>query len=380
MIKYSSLFCLLALISIHSVTLSDTDSCKFKTVTFDADFSSGGLSSCKQISRYEFDLFIKAEDQPINPSAWYAFKASATMPQSIRVNLKYIEGNHRYQPKVSQDGKHWQLLAHEVAKKNRSAHFTLSLNDKPIWVSAQEIIDNNYYQEWMADTVKKHNLTHYKISQSVEKRDIWAMESRTDTNHWFVIIGRQHPPEITGAMALFPFVETVLSGTELAENFRKKFNILFVPIVNPDGVENGHWRHNVGGVDLNRDWANRSQPEVQGIHNRMQEIVKQGGEIHFALDFHSTQRNLFYTIPVDYGLKQPEFSKIWLTSLDKALPNFDVEIKPGVSKNPGVFKQYFADTYGVHSVTYEAGDRADRNQIKLVARTSAILLMKQMLQ
>ena len=77
-------------------------------------------------------------------------------------------------------------------------------------------------------------------------------------------------------------------------------------------------------------------------------------------------------------IENPKFSKTWLGNLAKTLPNFEVEEKPGISQNPGIFKQYIADTYGVHSVTYEVGDSSDRNEITLVAKTSAMLLMKQM--
>ena len=62
------------------------------------------------------------------------------------------------------------------------------------------------------------------------------------------------------------------------------------------------------------------------------------------------------------------------------LPSFEVDEQPGISSNPGVFKQYIADNYQVQSVTYEVGDKADRNEIKVVAKSSAMLLMKQLLQ
>lgn len=362
--------------------------CEFKEVTFHKDFSAAGLHSCEQTGNYEYDLWIKPEDTPINPSAWYAFKVSATVKQQIYVTLRYKDkGRHRYSPKVSQDGRHWQALAHEVQmgkidgkKQRKTATFQLQVSAKPVWVSAQEIINNQDYDNWIADLQELTELKKYQISESVEKRPIWALESRTNSNDWLVLIGRQHPPEVTGALGMMPFVETVLSPLSVAKTFREQFNILIVPVVNPDGVEHGHWRHNLGGKDLNRSWAELTQPEVVGIHNRMQEIVKEGGKIVFAVDFHSTWRSLFYTMPEDYGLENPKFSTTWLGNLAKTLPNFEVEDKPGISQNPGVFKQYIADTYGVHSVTYEVGDSSDRNEIVLVAKTSAMLLMKQMTQ
>jgi len=44
-----------------------------------------------------------------------------------------------------------------------------------------------------------------------------------------------------------------MGDSELAREFRRRFSIIMVPLLNPDGVVLGHWRHNVNGVDLNRD-------------------------------------------------------------------------------------------------------------------------------
>lgn len=362
--------------------------CEFKSVTFHNNFSAAGLDSCEQTGMFEYELWIKPENTPINPSAWYALQVSATHDQQIYVTIRYKDnGRHRYTPKVSQDGQQWQALAHEVTtgridgkRHSKSVSFQLQVSKTPVWVSAQEIINYDHYNRWMMELEQAHDLKRYQISESVDKRAIWALESRADSNEWLILIGRQHPPEVTGALGMMPFVETVLSALPVAEKFREQYNILIIPLVNPDGVERGHWRHNVGGKDLNRNWGELSEPEVIGIHNRFQDIVKQGGKIVYAVDFHSTWRSLFYTMPEDYDLEDPTFSSRWLASLAQTLPNFEVDERPGISKNPGVFKQYIADAYGVHSVTYEVGDRSDRNEIRLVAKTSAMLLMKQMLK
>jgi len=351
--------------------------CEFEQVRFETNFSAARLNGCEQVSKHTYKLLIKPENHPINPSAWYAFKVTAKKAQQIQVSLHYENGKHRYQPKVSSDGKQWQLLAHEV--KDESAYFKLSVNQSPLWVAGQEIINEAYYDSWLNKFESNKNLKRYKLGQSKQKRDIWALESRSDSNDWLIIIGRQHPPEVTGAMALFPFVETLLADFSTANLFRDNVNLLIVPLMNPDGVENGHWRHNSSGVDLNRDWKGFEQPETILVRDKMKAIVAAGGKIEFALDFHSTWKNLFYTMPEDYGLEAPKFSTTWLKTIAKTLPGFEVDMRPGSSPDKGVFKQYIADEYGVHSITYEVGDHADRNEIKTVAKTSALLLMKQML-
>ena len=41
--------------------------------------------------------------------------------------------------------------------------------------------------------------------------------------------------------------------------------VIVYPLMNPDGVDEGHWRHNTGGIDLNRDWAHYNQPETRQV-------------------------------------------------------------------------------------------------------------------
>ncbi|MFC3414298.1 M14 family zinc carboxypeptidase [Algoriphagus hitonicola] len=101
-------------------------------------------------------------------------------------------------------------------------------------------------------------------------------------------------------MALKSFVETICEDSEMAEKFRSKYNLYVMPMMNPDGVARGHWRHNVGGVDTNRDWINFNQPEPKALANFMEEKVREtSGKFVFAADFHATWEDIFYTINED---------------------------------------------------------------------------------
>ena len=109
-----------------------------------------------------------------------------------------------------------------------------------------------------------------------------------------VLFTRQHPPEITGFQAWQAFVERVFADDALASSFRQNFRVIVFPCVNPDGVDEGHWRHNLGGVDLNRDWAYYRQPEVLTIVKWLQEHTLRD-QVVWGMDFHSTQYDVLYT-------------------------------------------------------------------------------------
>ena len=76
----------------------------------------------------------------------------------------------------------------------------------------------------------------------------------------------------------------------------KKYRVLAFPLINPDGVDLGHWRHNASGVDTNRDWGRYRQPEIKSIVKFIHKIKKRdNNKIVMGLDFHSTYYDVFYT-------------------------------------------------------------------------------------
>lgn len=374
------IFLLIVLLSFHLTS----NACQLGDILVDINFSNATskdlLTSCKSNKDNEIiSLKIKPENEPINNSPWFAFKLSSKQRKTVKIKL-YIEGgSHRYTPKISQNGKQWQPIKYK--EKSDYIQMKIELDKAPVWLAAQELITNQDYVNWGNQLHDKLGLEHDVIGNSVDKRPIYnIVSSNSNVEKWLVILGRQHPPEVTGALALFPFSTALLSDSELARIFRKHYNIVIVPNLNPDGVELGFWRHNKNGVDLNRDWKTFKQPEVLAVHNLLTNITKSGGKISMAVDFHSTHKDIFYSMPNDYGVKQPYLVNNWLGKLDKQYPNFSVIEKPGNNPDRGVFKQYIADNFKVHAITYEMGDNTDRLFIRKLAIDAANTLMQTMLK
>ena len=92
------------------------------------------------------------------------------------------------------------------------------------------------------------------------------------------------------------FIETIAGDTELAQAFRKKFKVFNVPLMNPDGVDNGHWRHNMGGNRSEQGLAIVNQPETKAVKMFLEEKTSEGMEFVFASDFHSTWQDIYYPL------------------------------------------------------------------------------------
>jgi hypothetical protein len=360
---------------------ASTQACEFKNVHFKTDFEAGKIDECKQLTENHFELLTKPENRPINPSPWYAFKVinKSTENQQISMVIKADKANPRYLPKVSIDGKQWQALPFDII--DNAIHVSIQLQQHDLFIAGQEVIDNAFYAQWNQSLAKQSGFELQLLGLSTEGRRIEALvHSKPENKEWFLIVGRQHPPEITGALALLSFVEELASHQQLNADFLARFNVMIIPNLNPDGVAEGNWRHNTKGTDLNRDWGTFTQVETQQVQTWLNKTLIEQQNLVFALDFHSTQQDIFYTMPSDYTVAPSTFSEDWLKQLkDATVSSFTVRPKPGSSPNRGIFKQYLADEYNIHSITYEVGDNTNRELIKHVAQAAAKTLMQKML-
>ena len=265
----------------------------------------------------------------------------------------------------------------------RQAKITLQHGKTPLFVAGQEIVAPSDYQTWIAKVSQSPDVEQRVLGQSLEARNIPAMTIKapgTQPREQIVLIGRQHPPEITGALALFPFVETLLSDEPVAIRFRKRFETIVVPILNPDGVVRGHWRHSTGHKDLNRDWGPFTQPETRLMGRLLEEIAAAPArDLRLFIDFHSTQKDVFYTIPDDYPTNPPLFIKNWLARLSAAMPDYAIHRDANHNLDQPNSKNYVYGKYRVPTVTFEIGDETDRPLIARIGREAALAMMDELL-
>ncbi len=79
------------------------------------------------------------------------------------------------------------------------------------------------------------------------------------------IIARQHGNEPSGTTAALALAEHfAVSQGVFEQEILKRLTFIIVPVANPDGAAAGR-RANSKGVDLNRDWSARTQPETRAI-------------------------------------------------------------------------------------------------------------------
>jgi N-acyl-D-aspartate/D-glutamate deacylase len=293
--------------------------------------------------------------------------------------LDYGNYKHRYTPDFSLDGVNWQTYPAaklDLNKDKSRVGFSLTVpKGKSVVIAAQPLLTSSHYATWLESLTEQHGVTVSAAGQSVEGRPLWRATTPAK-KHTLLLLGRQHPPETTGALALIGFVERLFETDALAKRFRDEVGILLYPLINPDGVDKGYWRHNVQGKDLNREWGLFSQPENRVIDTDVaQWLEKHDTQLIKAIDFHSTHYEVFYTQPDQSAETMPDLLGDWLADFEALMSaRFDdFDIRRQVSKNPQVnaAKHYYFTRYGISSTTLEMGDETDRGFIKAYGRAAA---------
>jgi hypothetical protein len=357
-----------------------------------SNFSAGAFANCTWNDTNHLTVQVAPEDPKINPSPWYAFDITPldTVKSNrppLTITLDYGDFKHRYAPKLFNQ-KGWQHIPVPTDPQQRRANaqdnttytFDVVVNSPKIRIAAQPIIDAQGYERWTTLLSKQLPSLHVDtIGRSVEQRDIKMLSHITDpVNPFIILIGRQHPPELTGAMAMLSFVPELLADSDLAHAFRTHFNLLIFPLVNPDGVHHGHWRHNLQSTDLNRDWGPFKQPETQVVIAQIDTLTT-NSSVWTMLDFHSTYRDILYTHNDDATHILPTLARDWLARINADGP-ITFERKSSHSPNKATTKTYFHTRYNSPAITYELNDTSSPEDIAVSSSRSAQHFMQLLLE
>lgn len=333
-------------------------------------------------------FLITPENTPINSSPWYAFKIWSDVEREFTLKLTYSDGIfHRYFPRLSNDGVSWEKLDstkysvnYNDQQKPVNASMELLIGPDTLWIAAQELIASLHIEKWIDKIESNSFVTKTIIGESHEGKNISALRiGESNDKQIIVVLSRQHPPEVTGFLAMQAFVETICSGNEIADSFRRKYNAYVIPLANPDGVDNGHWRHSSGGIDLNRDWSDFNQPETRAIRDYVEQLVDStNGKLVFFIDFHSTWEDIYYINHDTEAGNMPGLVQEVIRLTGDEFPGYTPNIKSlSDGNNTSITSDsYFFSTYGAQSLTYEVGDNTPRAFIRKKGEISAMKLME----
>jgi hypothetical protein len=358
-----------------------------KGVYFSNQFEGARLNDVLVVNDTLIRIRVNPENEPINPSPWYAFKVWSDQPVNTWIEFTYAQGGfHRYFPKISNDGSVFQNVdstrfkAESLpGKRPETAYLNVDVSADTLWIAAQDFVGTKDVTVWKEELLKLDFVERIKIGESTEGRTLEVLKiGEADDSKMLMVISMQHPPEIPGYLAMKAFVKTICEDSPEARKFRSKYNLYVMPQMNPDGVANGHWRHNVGGIDLNRDWVNFNQPETRALSTFMEnKVLESGGKFIFAADFHATWEDIFYTINEELEGNSPGLIPKLIKRSSKRIPGYDPNIRPTENNERSVTSNsYFFFVHGAESMTFEVGDNTPRELIRMKGEFTARELMR----
>lgn len=344
--------------------------CQTKQGSVRFDFEGASRSTCYVEDERTLSILVTPEHlPPINPSPWYAFRYSTVKGGKLTVNVRYVGARHRYVPKWRGSGDPAGFSV-TVAKDNEAVSITLPPGEGVI--SGQPLITSAHYDKLIGQLVKSGRGSRVVLGHSHDGRPIKAVRlGNINASRLVVLLGRQHPPEVSGATAMDAFSLTVARLVRSGAIDGKQFQFLIVPLLNPDGVARGHWRANSGGADLNRDWGAFKQPETRAVRDW---LARRSAKVRpvLMLDFHSTNRNLFYVQGDEANAQGKAFLAAWLGGKESAFAGYPFTIEPrDANPGSGTTKNWFNTKYGIPAYTYEVGDDSDPITVHAAAEALA---------
>src|SRR5204863_10207009 len=129
------------------------------------------------------------------------------------------------------------------------------------------------------------------------------------------------------------------------------FHVALMPLLNPDGVNGGHWRHSTGGTDLNRDWEKFAQPETRAVRDQILGL-REKGRVFLHLDFHSTFHDVFYTQRDEQPTSPASFTAPWIAAIQQRFPDYKAERSANPKPTPTTSMYWAYHTLGIPAITY----------------------------
>jgi len=267
---------------------------------FIADFESGNITNVQTAGADSFTVQIRLDDGSGDTYGWYYFAVINNQGRTATIFLTNPDGWQRNgcNPLVSTDNANWSRVQN-IWSQNNWLCFNQYLAGDTVWFAQGFPYTVSRMSAYLDDLDISPFVELTTLGYSVQNRPI-DMVSITDNSTpperkktaW--IISRQHPMESGPTYSITGMIDRIMQGDFFARHFLRDINLKVVPIVNVDGVAGGYSRHNVNGVNLNRDWRpdiNNEQPAVHAVHAAIDDFIQAGNGIDLFMDLHSAPDN-----------------------------------------------------------------------------------------
>ncbi|KAL4490339.1 hypothetical protein ABPG72_004378 [Tetrahymena utriculariae] len=332
--------------------LENLDGQSEMTVVFNSDFDSGNCGRVIQKSNFEYDIFTSPDrdqgtDQEGYSKSWFYFSVKGFKNgQTIKLNIQQIhilwslwnnKACNQYKPvyKRNKDGEYQRLQTEVniqmVAKNYLVLTFEYTFDKEnseqeevffcfsypyeyqkciDMIQKLQEDYSNDediyLHQEVIVQSAQQRNIHLITISSQdglLDKEEEYFQQplfpfreketraKRFRANKPYILITcRVHPGETPSSYALEGMIKFLLNKKDSRSAILRQFFVfLIVPMLNPDGVYNGHYRMDTFNNNLNRFYKIADplkQPSIYAI-KKLVEYLQEDKRLFFYIDLHA---------------------------------------------------------------------------------------------
>ncbi|KAL4440863.1 hypothetical protein ABPG74_013844 [Tetrahymena malaccensis] len=332
--------------------LENLDGLSEMTVVFNSDFDSGNCGKVIQKSNFEYDIFTspdrdQGKDQEGYSKSWFYFSVKGfKKEQTIKLNIQQIhilwslwnnKACNQYKPvyKINKDGEYQRLQTEvniQMVAKNYlvltfeytfdkenseqdEVFFCFSYpyeyqkcidmiqklqeeysNDPDIYLHSEVIVQSTQQRNVHLITISSQDGILDKQEEYFQQplfpfREKETRAKRFRANKPYILITcRVHPGETPSSYALEGMINFLLNKKDSRSALLRQFFVfLIVPMLNPDGVYNGHYRMDTFNNNLNRFYKiadPQKQPSIFAI-KKLVEYLQEDKRLFFYIDLHA---------------------------------------------------------------------------------------------
>ncbi|NND09005.1 MAG: peptidase M14 [Saprospiraceae bacterium] len=193
---------------------------------------------------------------------YWNFRAISDQPQtwhfkSTKPNVMTALG-----AAFSEDGGyHWQWIDQQHNLGQDVFAFTFSGFDQAIRFSFAQPYTQKNFERFITSYQDDERLHLSSLCQSNQGRNVEQLvisNFRSEASSKILIIGRAHACEMMTNYVIEGIIEALLSGTPAMASLLEKAEVMIIPFLDKDGVENGNQGKNRIPRDHNRDYSGES--------------------------------------------------------------------------------------------------------------------------
>ena len=254
--------------------------------TTDADFPGGNIiADCN-----EGDTIYLRPDQRDSSEWWFYwnFRVRGAAGRTLKFQFTGNDPIGTQGPAVSTDGgRTWSWLGPQAAQDSAFSYtFGRDSGEVQFCFSIPYLEAN--LQEFLGRYADSPHLAVRELCRTGKGRSVERIHAgRIDAepNYRVLLTARHHACEMIASYSLEGLLEAVLADTDIGRWFQNNVEVLAVPFVDKDGVEDGDQGKSRRPHDHNRDYLGKSiYPSVEAVRQFVPRWSK--GKLMVALDLH----------------------------------------------------------------------------------------------